>query len=397
MLLKRLMLIHVADRFCKRSAGFFRLTAVTESLDKQLYRITAIDWMRGIVMILMALDHASGFFNEGRLFTDSVLLYEGGSVLAGDQFFTRWITHICAPTFVFLTGVSVAISTAQRLQKGYSQAVIDRELLIRGVFIALLDICVLSLASGKPVLQVLYAIGISMVLLVWLRRLGKRVVLVGALLILAGSELLLMALWAPEKDVPLWLALTFAPVFTDGYSVLYPAIPWLAMMMLGWVFGEWLLSKRSDKMLAGRFLIFSGLAALVGFVLFRWLGGYGNMFMNLEGHTMIQWLHVSKYPPSLTYTLLELGLMAVILAALMRLESVVRIRKNGPVLVFGQTALFFYLAHFGVLGLLSLVFERGELEMAYWMALLALLILYPVCRIYRSVKWRHPQSLLRFM
>ena len=370
---------------------------MTESIDQYQQRIAAIDWMRGIVMILMALDHASGFFNDGRIFADSVLLYENGSIFANDQFLTRWVTHICASTFVFLTGVSIAISHAQRLRQGISQTIIDRELWVRGVFIAMLDICVLSLASGKLVLQVLYAIGISMILMVWLRRLSAWVVLIMALAILIGGELLLMVLWKPGGDVPLWLALTFAPIFTDTYSVLYPATPWLAMMMLGWVFGDWLMSKPFDQLPVKRFLVVSGFIALVSFILIRELDGYGNMFMMLEGNSIVQWLHVSKYPPSLSYALLELGLMAVILAVLMWLESTADVSRNGPVLVFGQTALFFYLAHFGVLALLRLVFERGGLEMAYLMALLALLILYPFCRIYRTFKWQNPHSLLRFI
>ena len=218
---------------------------MNQSADKSLRRIAAIDWMRGIVMILMAVDHASGMFNEGRLFTDSILLYETGTVFASDQFLTRWITHICAPTFIFLTGVSIAISNAQRLQQGMPQAVIDREQVIRGVFIALLDIVVLSLASGKPVLQVLYAIGIGMVLMIWIRRLKPMLVLVAAMIILIGAELLLAAIWSPEDGAPMWLALTFAPLFTETYSVLYPAIPWLAMMMLGWVLGEWMTSEHT--------------------------------------------------------------------------------------------------------------------------------------------------------
>ena len=75
--------------------------------DRTTQRISAIDWMRGLVMILMALDHTSWFFNNGRIFADSVLLYELGDVFATDQFLTRWITHICAPTFVFLAGTAV--------------------------------------------------------------------------------------------------------------------------------------------------------------------------------------------------------------------------------------------------------------------------------------------------
>ncbi|MCB1984086.1 MAG: DUF1624 domain-containing protein [Burkholderiales bacterium] len=353
--------------------------------------------MRGIVMILMALDHASGFFNGDRIFADSVLLYESGSVFASDQFMTRWVTHICAPTFIFLTGTSIAISNAQRLQQGMSQSIIDRELWMRGVFIALLDICVFSLASGKPVLQVLYAIGVGMMLMVWLQRLGMRIVLIVAMVVLIGGELLLVVLWKPGGDVPIWLALTFAPVFTETYTVLYPAIPWLAMMMLGWVFGKWLMSKPLNALPVKRLLLVSGMVALVAFILIRGLNDYGNMFMLLEGNSIVQWLHVSKYPPSLSYTLLELGLMAIILTVLIQLESVAGVRHNGPVLVFGQTALFFYLAHFGVLALLRLVFDRGDLEMAYLMAFLALLMLYPVCRVYRKIKWQNPQSVLRFI
>lgn len=237
---------------------------------------------------------------------------------------------------------------------GMPQAIIDREQVIRGVFIALLDIVVLSLASGKPVLQVLYAIGIGMVLMVWIRRLKPMLVLVAAMIILIGAELLLAAIWSPEDGAPMWLALTFAPLFTETYSVLYPAIPWLAMMMLGWVLGEWMTSEQPEKSVIRRLLFFSGLAALLVFVLIRLGNDYGNMFMLLEGQSVVQWLHVSKYPPSLAYTLLELGLMAIILAILIRLEPVTGVRQKGLVLVFGQTALFFYLAHFGVLAMLQL-------------------------------------------
>lgn len=371
---------------------------MTVPFDPNAQRIAAIDWLRGIVMILMALDHTSWFFNTGRIFADSVLLYETGGVFASDQFLTRWITHICAPTFVFLAGTSIAISNAQRRQQGISNAVIDRELLLRGAFIALLDLCVFSLASGKPILQVLYAIGISMMLMVHLQRLGSRTVLLLALAILAGSELLLMALWQPDGDAPFWLAITFAPVFTDTYTVLYPALPWLGIMMLGWVCGAQLISKRPDQWAAERILMTIGWFALTLFVVIRGLDGYGNMFMSLEGNTLTHWLHVSKYPPSLTYLLLELGLMAIIFALLIRLEAVKSaVNRNGPVLVFGQTALFFYLAHFCVLTALRFVLERGSLEQTYWITGLVLLILYPICRAYRSLKWRHPQSLLRFL
>lgn len=368
------------------------------AFDKAAQRIAAIDWLRGIVMVLMALDHTSWFFNEQRIFADSILLYEPGTLFAPDQFLTRWVTHICAPTFIFLAGTSIAISNFQRQQQGINDAVIDRELLLRGAFITLLDLTVFSLASGKPILLVLYAIGISMMLMVHLQRLGIRVVLFLSLLIIAGGELLLMTFWQPHGEIPLWLAFTFAPAFSENYTVLYPAFPWLGIMMLGWVFGQWLIFHPADSRMPDRLLITIGWFALALFVVIRGLDGYGNMFMHLEGNTLVQWLHVSKYPPSLAYTLLELGLMAIVLSLLIRLESIKhKIHPNGPVLIFGQTALFFYLAHFCVLAALRPLLERGGLEQTYWITLLVLIILYPICRFYRNLKWKHPQSLLRFL
>lgn len=371
--------------------------SVEKSFDKSDQRIAAIDWMRGIVMILMALDHASGFFNNGRIFADSILLYEAGDTFATDQFLTRWITHLCAPTFVFLAGTAIAISTVQRQNSGMGDTEINRDLFLRGAFIALLDLCLLSLASGKIVLQVLYAIGISMICLTFLRCLGTRILFLIAITILVGSEALLLVLWEPGGEVPLWLTLTFAPVFGDTYSIMYPVMPWLAMMILGWVFGQYILSKQSDLWSTQRLLMISGGIALLLFIGIRGLDSYGTMFMPLEGNTLVQWLHVSKYPPSLAYTALELGLMALILAMLIRLEALVRVAPNEPVLLFGQTALFFYLAHFGVLAMLSVFFERGGLAQAYLIAILVLVILYPICRYYRTIKWRNPKSLLRFL
>ena len=252
------------------------------SFDKNAQRIVAIDWLRGIVMILMALDHTSWFFNNGRIFADSILLYEAGTQFANDQFLTRWITHICAPTFVFLAGTSIAISNFQRQQQRISDTINDRELLLRGAFIALLDLTIFSLASGKPMLQVLYAIGLSMMLMVYLQRLSVRTVLFLSLLIIVGGELLLMSFRWPDEEIPLWLAFTFAPDFSENYTVLYPALPWLGIMMLGWVFGQQIVTaKPTHFKIPDRLLISLGWFALTLYVIIRGLDGYGNMFMHL--------------------------------------------------------------------------------------------------------------------
>ncbi|HVJ30764.1 MAG TPA: acyltransferase family protein, partial [Gammaproteobacteria bacterium] len=113
-------------------------------------RIAAIDWMRGLVMILMVIDHASMAFDGMHLDDDSAM-YPGTATMAlpGGEFFTRWITHICAPTFVFLAGVALALSTERRVAKGANAWDIDKKILTRGAIIALLDPTIISLGSGR--------------------------------------------------------------------------------------------------------------------------------------------------------------------------------------------------------------------------------------------------------
>ena len=120
-------------------------------------RVVALDWMRGLVMVLMTVDHASDMFNAGRFVTDASFLYKPGTPLPTIQFLVRWMTHLCAPTFVFLAGTSLALSSEKRLKAGESAASIDRSILIRGLMIAALDPLWMSWAftPGNILLQVL--------------------------------------------------------------------------------------------------------------------------------------------------------------------------------------------------------------------------------------------------
>src|SRR5690349_13492332 len=126
-------------------------------------RIAAIDWMRGLVMVLMVIDHASMAYDGNHVAEDSAL-YAGASTMAlpAGEFFTRWITHLCAPTFVFLAGTALALSVERRVAKGAKAWDIDRSILIRGAIIVLFDLTVISLGIAKVSLSVLFAIGVSM-------------------------------------------------------------------------------------------------------------------------------------------------------------------------------------------------------------------------------------------
>jgi len=135
-------------------------------------RIASVDWMRGFVMVLMTIDHASMAFDAHHIDNDSAMYSDALSTpLPAAEFFTRWMTHLCAPTFVFLMGTSLAISVERRAVKGPNPWDIDRGMLIRGLIIALLDLTLVSLGSAHWNFGVLYAIGLSMICMVPLRRL----------------------------------------------------------------------------------------------------------------------------------------------------------------------------------------------------------------------------------
>jgi hypothetical protein len=174
------------------------------------------------------------------------------------------------------------------------------------------------------------------------------------------------------------------------------------MMVLGWVFGRYLnrFAAGQARISPRTILVFWGVLSLAVFAVIRRQRGYGDMFLHRADNSWQQWLHVSKYPPSLTYDGLELGLLCLGLAALMAIEPILGVRENGVFLVFGQTALFFYLVHRLVLEVPATYFglrEKGTMATTYVVSALLLVALYPTCRWYRSVKQAHPNSLLKYI
>lgn len=366
-------------------------------------RIAAIDWMRGFVMMLMIIDHASMAFDASHLDEDSAM-FPGAATMAlpSGEFFTRWMTHICAPTFVFLAGVALALSIERRVAKGAKAWDIDKNILTRGAIIALLDLTIISLGSGRLNFGVLFAIGVSMICMAALRRLPTWGLLAFGLGWYAVGELVTDWLWDPPGNAAPYAAILLANYATDTVAIKYPVLPWLSMMVLGWVFGRYV-----NEYSAGRrtlspraVLLIAGVAALGVFALVRAKAGYGDMFLPRTSDAWQQWLHVSKYPPSLTYATLELGLMSLLLAGLITLERVLGVRENGPFLVFGQTAMFFYLAHRLILEIPATYFGLrgvGDLTTTYVVGIVLFWLLYPACLWYRSFKAAHPKSFLRYL
>jgi uncharacterized membrane protein len=365
-------------------------------------RLVALDWLRGLVMVLMTIDHASGAFNAGRFTADGVRLWKAGSALPAAQFLTRWVTHLCAPTFVFLAGAALALSIHRRLEAGESPRSIDGFQLRRGLLIVLLDPLWMSWALREPgyvILQVLYVLGLGMICMVPLRRLGSRTLLGLGLFLLAANDLFIGWLKTGTSPSVLEAQLVHLGFFAQGRVIIgYPLLPWLGMMCLGWVFGRRLLESRAG---VTRLLVVAGVAALGVFVLVRGLNGYGNALLYREGGSLLQWLHVSKYPPSLAYASLELGLMALLLAGFWWVEERWgQVKALAPLRLLGQTALFFYLLHVHLLegsALLLGVRKQLGLGATYVAAAAALGVLGVACSWYRRYKAAHPLGWTRYV
>jgi uncharacterized membrane protein len=353
-------------------------------------------------MVLMVIDHASMAFDRSHISEDSAMYPDATTMaLPAAEFFTRWMTHLCAPTFVFLAGVALALSIERRSAAGGGGWEIDKNILKRGAIIALLDPTVISLGSGRWTFQVLFAIGVAMMCMAPLRRLPSWALLALGLGWIVGGELVTSFVWHPPGPSSPLAALFVGTYGSDSLVIKYPLLPWLAMMVLGWVFGRHMneFARGKTRLSPQTVMWFTGLIALLVFAAVRWAQGYGDMFLPRIDDSWQQWLHVSKYPPSLSYTALELGLLCVGLALLMRIEPLIGVRPNGPFLVFGQTAMFFYLVHRLVLEIPATYFglrDAGDLGTTYAVAAALLLLLYPACRWYRTVKAAHPESVLKY-
>ncbi len=364
-------------------------------------RLAELDWLRGLVMLLMTIDHASDAFNAGRVFTDAAFMYTPGTPLPTGQFLLRWITHLCAPTFVFLAGTALALSVTRRAANGESAASLDRHIIARGLIIVAIDPIWMSLVftPGKVLFQVMYAIGASLVCMAALRRLPVRwLATAGIVLVLGGEALAGLAIWLGGGKPTVVGALLVTAGDFGWFIVGYPLVPWLAIMMLGWAFGRRL--AEGGEVAPARLAI-AGVASLGVFAIVRGLNRYGNMRLLRDDGSLVQWLHVSKYPPSITYAALELGIMGLFLAGFAALRKAGASAAPLRILaVYGSTALFFYVLHAHLLIAASMLLGvHGKLGVGASLiaATAAALVLYPACVRFRRYKSAHPNGWARYV
>jgi uncharacterized membrane protein len=379
-----------------------RKVGLGDGVDGKAVRLLSIDALRGLIMILMALDHASYFVAQKHPPSE----HWGGVFPVYDDalaFITRLLTHPAAPGFAFLMGVGMFLFAQSRRNGGWSEWEIIRHFLIRGGFLIALQLLIINRAwqlgldeFSTIYIGVLIALGGGMILGSFLLRLKPGYLLLLTSVLFIGSELVHPdpSQWGLNFDQPLGLLL----IYSGGDSILwsnYPILSWFELVTFGIFFGHWLVE---DPERAFKRAFWLGVVFLIAFVVIRYLNGFGNVRPRI-GKGWIDFLNVVKYPPSMSFTLLTMGFNLIVLRLLAqvidKLQSYLR-----PLIVFGRAPLFFYIFHlFLYLGLGRWLTPNGTSIPAmytYW--LLGLLFLFPLTLWYGIFKHRQPtNSLLRFL
>jgi len=427
----------------------------TEAIKERIY---SVDFLRGVVMMIMLLDHTRDFVHHGALLADPTDLATTNVPL----FFTRWITHYCAPTFVFLSGVSIYLQK----MNGKSNKELSRFLLTRGLWLIVLEFTLIRFlvtfnfdyASFFGVAQVIWVIGVSMVVMAALIYLPIGILgILGLAMIVFHNLLDRFSLpppiafgGSPDPLQAVWLVLhqqSLIPIGGSAAFVAYPLIPWIGVMAAGYALGavySWERERRRKWMLA------IGVAATVLFIAVRFTNFYGDPApwtneaefiakasanggdapsgqepnvvtpnVSEPAFSILSFLNTQKYPPSLLYLLMTLGPALIVLALTDGISGNALWQKIA--IVFGRVPLFFYIlqwlsAHlFGIVLSLLAGKEIGyffqpptpgvqpppdhgfSLPVVYFAWIAGLVIIYPFCYWYGNYKRRNKHWLLSYL
>ena len=384
-------------------------------------RIESVDILRGIVMVIMALDHVRDGVHRGAFTDDPLNLATTTPAL----YFTRWITHFCAPVFIFLSGTSIYLQSLRKTKKELSLFILKR-----GLWLIVAEWTIIAFGwTFNPFFnfipfQVIWAIGISMVVLSGIILLPFKAILAMGLVIVFGHNLL---------DIPeaaegfkagfLWDLLhhghfamySFAP--NHFLAIVYPFVPWTGLMMLGYCFGKFFVPAFSAERRKKIFIIL-GTALVLFFVILRYSNLYGDphpwTVQKNQLYTFLSFINVHKYPGSLLYMCVTIGISILFLGLIDKV-------KNGftnIMVVYGRTAFFYYIAHLYLIHLIYtiLFFARGHsmqdaiasmqnlpflfvipgegygLGTVYLVWIVVVILLYPVCKWYDNYKTNHKEK-----
>lgn len=317
-----------------------------------MHRIYAIDVLRGLIMIIMALDHVRDFFHVGAMTSDPL----DPQTTTPALYFTRWITHFCAPLFVFLSGLSVHLMTGRK-----SKAEISKYLFTRGLWLILIEVTVVSFGltfnplMNLMILQVIWAIGVSFLALSLLVFLPWKAVLGIGILITLAHNLLDTAAPGVFMEFAHNARFTFYELFPGhGVLVIYPFLPWIGILLMGYGSGRLYMQDVSVAK-RRRILITAGLTMITLFFVVRGINIYGDprtwASQSSTLKTVYDFMNITKYPPSLMYSLITIGPGLLMLAVLEHARGkLAEIAK-----VYGSVPFFYYILHFYIIHTLCMI------------------------------------------
>ncbi len=363
-------------------------------------RYLFVDQMRGLIIALMGLDHASDYFNAvwKRVSYDNYLFDSFG------QFIIRYLSYLCAPGFLMLAGAMAWLSFEKRIARGAPVGEVRTSLIQRGLFLILMQLIWVNASWGGFArfrldhFSIIGAIGSALILLALIARLKWQLRLGIALVIIMAHPLLLTIPYDPAEKNLLFRVMQL--LVDAGKWNLYPVLPWFALAAIGSVAGEmWFKHWTTEKTRIRNSLVIA-IAFLALFCFTRAQGGYGNI-SPFEHFGSISFFFVQKYPTSLPHNFLFPGLIFLLSTLFMVIGSRVRPLLH-PLEVYGHTPFFFYMVHIPLLAILTrrlgvLPYREGEVGAALigWVGLL--IVMYPLCRWFAGVKARSNNRLIKMM
>lgn len=377
-----------------------------------MQRLQAIDALRGLVILIMMLDHVRETFYMHLQVSDPMMISEVDDALFG----SRILTHLCAPIFVVLTGLSAYLYQA----KNNSIQMTRTFLLKRGLFLIFLELVVINFAwTGQfppdvVYLQVIWAIGLSMVILAGLIGLPQKALWGISLTIIFGHNLLDPISF---QNIPilnhLWLILHDRGWIQFGevvrFRTSYPILPWVGIITLGYCLGNILFNASRETKNRNKRLVSFGVLSIALFVILRSINVYGDqawVLMPTFTETAMSFINLTKYPPSLLFILWNVGVGLILLAVLQKVEHKSWVR---PLIIFGSVPMFFYIVHLFVLKALYLIalniwgqthgeyFSVDHVATLWLIAIILSIALYPLMFAFSKFKHQNKHiSILKY-
>lgn len=366
--------------------------------------------MRGILMVIMALDHTRDYFHISAFLFDPTDLTKTSPAI----FLTRWVTHFCAPGFVFLSGTSIYLNMKRK-----SKGELSRFLVTRGLWLIVVELLVMRFALlfnfyfDVTIFGIIGVIGMCMVMMAALIYVPVKYLLIIAAIIISLYPLI---------SLPGLTSIGFIPI-APGYGLVisYPILPWLSIMIGGYCIGKFY-STKSDVVHRSMSLLKIGFVLIVLFLFLRSLNIYGDLpWVKQETilKTVFSFFNVTKYPVSLLFALLTTGSILVAVSVLERTQLLF----SDTWMVFGRVSLFYYIVHFFLIHVVALVismirakrsfdevdfhFEKsfggivpGEGVSLFWVYVIWIAVvfaMYPLCRVYDKFKRLHSYMWLSYL